>query len=376
MIDALQQRIEVLEKKVGPQSRSPLFAQLASLYLQAKRARDALRLCDSGLEHYPFYTTGHLVRGKALLASNMRAEARREFEFVLDFLPNNETVTSLLAQIPQGKEESIEPIPQTIRPKSVQPEQYIAPAPPQPPQVPEPEPVIEVSKEATVFDAVTQPPPVSETVDVFGINADKSTIEAPTVQEPSPFGDFNIPSQEPAPSFEPPLSTAEQPTEFNLATTTPDAGFPTSLVPPVEETFDIFANRQKVELSGANTISLDDYLNNRQPAQPSMPELPPPISINVQDKIEELTQKLQKVDRITPVINFAQKETTTVSEQDTPAGMGFVTPTLAEIYAKQGWFDDAIKAYRTLARSKPAERERFEKRITELEELKKQQPSG
>jgi cytochrome c-type biogenesis protein CcmH/NrfG len=51
--------------------------------------------------------------------------------------------------------------------------------------------------------------------------------------------------------------------------------------------------------------------------------------------------------------------------------MGFVTPTLAEIYAKQGWFDDAIKAYRTLARSKPAEKERYEKRIAELEELKK-----
>lgn len=375
MIDALQQRIEVLEKKVGSQSKSPLFAQLASLYLQAKRSRDALHLCDTGLEHYPFYTTGHLVRGKALLASNMRAEARREFEFVLDFLPNNETVTGLLTQIPQGKEESITLVPQTIQPKSIEPERYITPSPPPPiPQTPEP--VVEVSKESTIFDTVTQPPPVSTVADVFGTDVEKSTIEAPAVQELPPFGDFNIPPQETAPSFGPPQPTAEQPTEFNLTTTTPDVGFPTSLVPPVEETFDQFANQQKVELSGANTISLEDYLNNREPAQPSMSDLPPPISFSVQDKIEELTQKLQKVERITPVINFAQKETTTVSEQDTPAGMGFVTPTLAEIYAKQGWFDDAIKAYRTLARSKPAERERFEKRITELEELKKQQTNG
>jgi hypothetical protein len=95
------------------------------------------------------------------------------------------------------------------------------------------------------------------------------------------------------------------------------------------------------------------------------------LQTGVQDKIEELTNKLQTAGKITPVINFAQKETSTASEQDTPAGMGFVTPTLAEIYAKQGWFDDAIKAYKTLARSKPAEKERYEKRIAELEELKK-----
>jgi len=53
-----------------------------------------------------------------------------------------------------------------------------------------------------------------------------------------------------------------------------------------------------------------------------------------------------------------------------------VTPTLAEIYAKQGWYDDAIKAYRALAVSKPAEKEKFESRIKELEELKKQQDAG
>jgi hypothetical protein len=98
-----------------------------------------------------------------------------------------------------------------------------------------------------------------------------------------------------------------------------------------------------------------------------VPNLP-----DVQDKIEEFANKLQKAGKITPVINFAQKDTPTASEQDTPAGMGFVTPTLAEIYAKQGWFDDAIKAYRTLARNKPAEKERYEKRIAELEELKNQ----
>jgi len=85
MIDIAQQHITTLEKRVGSDAKSPLFAQLAHYYLEASRAQDALRICDAGLANFPFYTTGHLVKGKALAALNMQAEARREFEFVLNF---------------------------------------------------------------------------------------------------------------------------------------------------------------------------------------------------------------------------------------------------------------------------------------------------
>jgi hypothetical protein len=100
------------------------------------------------------------------------------------------------------------------------------------------------------------------------------------------------------------------------------------------------------------------------------PELP--MSTSIQNNIEEIAIKLKGAGKITPVIDLAQKETPPASEQDLPVSMGFVTPTLAEIYAKQGWFDDAIKAYKALARNKPSEKERFEKRIEELEKLKSQ----
>jgi hypothetical protein len=102
--------------------------------------------------------------------------------------------------------------------------------------------------------------------------------------------------------------------------------------------------------------------------QISPPELP--MSTSIQNNIEEIANKLKGAGKIVPVIDLAQKETLPASEQDLPVSMGFVTPTLAEIYAKQGWFDDAIKAYK--ARNKPGEKERFEKRIEELEKLKSQ----
>ena len=130
-MDTAQQHIATLEKRVGTDARSPLFAQLANFYLGASRAQEALRICDAGLANFPFYTTGHLVKGKALVALNMKAEARREFEFVLDFLPHNETVVKLLAQMPLAADETLLAPPEPPRKK-------IAPAPAQ--KVPAPEP--------------------------------------------------------------------------------------------------------------------------------------------------------------------------------------------------------------------------------------------
>jgi hypothetical protein len=119
-----------------------------------------------------------------------------------------------------------------------------------------------------------------------------------------------------------------------------------------------------MELFGTeNTMTLEEYLD----ATSGGPATPAP------DQIGELAEKLKTPKKITPVINFSEKETRKASEAGTDAGSGFVTPTLAEIYAKQGWYDDAIKAYKTLALNKPEEREKYEQRIAELEELKGKQ---
>jgi hypothetical protein len=129
-----------------------------------------------------------------------------------------------------------------------------------------------------------------------------------------------------------------------------------------EESLEAFTDRMRSELAGTeNSLSLEEYLN-----------LPRVSASGAANEIEDLAQKLSSAGRITPIINLSER-TAAAPEEETPATAGFVTPTLAEIYAKQGWYDDAIKAYRTLAVNKPAERERFEQRIRELEALKKEQ---
>jgi tetratricopeptide (TPR) repeat protein len=401
MIGVAQQHITTLEKRVGTDARSPLFAQLAHYYLEASRAQEALRICDAGLANFPFYTTGHLIKGKVLVALNMQAEARREFEFVLDFLPNNEEIKNLIAQIPLSADETL-----TIKPKEA-PHRVITPEPPPPsppvveykqpvsafPETPssteptfnfgiveqtapaqQPESTPIASSPQNFFEELTQASPAAPTEDTFGVGFNAPPVEEQETFKTSPFSEFNFPQPEPLTTSTEPTPSTEMFGGFEFTPPTSEDNRSLSSTAQEEESFEHYASRRTKELSGENTVSMEDYLSNKTP--PPSPEeftLPvtgalPPV---VQDKIEELTNKLQSAGKITPVINFAQKETPTTSEQDTPAGMGFVTPTLAEIYAKQGWFDDAIKAYKTLARNKPAEKERYEKRIAELEELKK-----
>jgi hypothetical protein len=129
------------------------------------------------------------------------------------------------------------------------------------------------------------------------------------------------------------------------------------------ESFDEFAARTRMELFGTeDTSTLEEFFRSAAPKE----------SAGSPDQIGELAEKLKTSPRITPpVINFSEKAPRPTSDMDSSSGSGFVTPTLAEIYVKQGWFDDAIKAYRALISSKPAEKDRFEQRIIEIEELKR-----
>ena len=494
MTEIAEQRIQSLERLLTSQPNSPLFAQLADFYLEAGRAQDALRLCDRGLAHHPFYTTGHLIKGKALLALNMKSEARREFELVHDAFPLNESVARTLSQIPQGEEETL-----TAPPP---PEPAAQEEPPAAPAVPEAEaPPAETDSDQlmTQFTEPETPAAVGETTaeapaeDPFGLTAesegappetevsqaetfeqfadrkrgelfgmenslaledylseapqpaasaepveapaeepaaaeepasepeepedpfavttesaateDEQTSETPEdpfamVAEPAPTEDQQ-PAQEPEDPFAAPAesTTTEETPEDPFAslgepppaTEEPATEPPATEQPAPETTEDPFAaltalaEQEEEKAAETTDIITPSAPDSQQTTSDDSPEDPfaqlaaasqdPGQQEAGENQIEELAEKLKDAKKITPIINLSEKETTPASEQEAPSGSGFVTPTLAEIYAKQGWYDDAIKAYKALANSKPLEKEKFEKRIQELEEQKKQQDS-
>lgn len=86
---------------------------------------------------------------------------------------------------------------------------------------------------------------------------------------------------------------------------------------------------------------------------------------------EFLLRRLQDVKKSVPQTMPAPPSEDTSSRSATPSKI--VTATLAEIYATQGEYEEAIEAYKKLASQRPIETERYAKRITQLEELSRLQ---
>jgi hypothetical protein len=250
-------------------------------------------------------------------------------------------------------------------------------------------PVEPVAAEAPFVPESVEPQPSANVEDAFGV-----TIEippAPPIVERTPFVEPPVAVKPPVfestatevtpakedqtPDWFDAFSQLQQPdaesTEATLASPAEDenpfAIFGTEQAPAVTEAepYEEFAARIRMELYGTeDTVTLDQYLGPTTPAEPTAEP----------DQIGELAEKLKSSPRITPpVINYSEKESRPATEGEASSSSGFVTPTLAEIYVKQGWLDDAIKAYRALAVNKPTEKEKFEQRIAEIEEMKKKQ---
>ena len=89
--------------------------------------------------------------------------------------------------------------------------------------------------------------------------------------------------------------------------------------------------------------------------------------------VDVILKRLQDVKKITPgpdTKDTLEKDLATGDAANKPK---IVTETLAEIYASQGEYGEAIEAFRRLMTERPLESERYEKRIVQLEELARHQ---
>jgi tetratricopeptide (TPR) repeat protein len=198
---------------------------------------------------------------------------------------------------------------------------------------------------------ISPEPPIQETQEQV---TEAPTAEAPAAEQADWFDAF---SQLQQPTEEAQAAPEPAPAEEE----NPFAAFGTDQpTPAVEgESYEDFTGRVRMELFGTeDTMSLEEYLGGGSAAAP--------------DQISDLAEKLKASPRITPpVINFSEKSSRASSDVEATSESGLVTPTLAEIYVKQGWYDDAIKAYKTLAGNKPEEKEKYMQRIAEIEGMKK-----
>jgi tetratricopeptide (TPR) repeat protein len=122
-----------------------------------------------------------------------------------------------------------------------------------------------------------------------------------------------------------------------------------------EQGFDAFAAELQARLQGRkDRLTFEEYVGT-------------PAAGGGEQSMEQIIQQLEGAPRRIPVQDAPPE-----GAQQTPASPArFVTATLAEIYASQGEYDEAIEAYRTLAAQRPGSAERYQKRLAELEEMKK-----
>jgi tetratricopeptide (TPR) repeat protein len=82
-------RIEELEKRLGADPSSRMFVQLAEEYRKAGMLEQAIDCCEKGLKKHPQYPSARVLLGRALLEAGSFDRASAEFETVLKQVPDN-----------------------------------------------------------------------------------------------------------------------------------------------------------------------------------------------------------------------------------------------------------------------------------------------
>lgn len=91
--------IEKLKARVERDPDSKLFLPLAEEYRKAGMLDDAISVLLRGLERQPGYTSARVALGKIYLERKMIEDARREFEKVINAIPDNLYAHKKLAEI-------------------------------------------------------------------------------------------------------------------------------------------------------------------------------------------------------------------------------------------------------------------------------------
>ena len=361
--------IDFLSQRLSDNPQSPLFARLADLYLSKNQSSEALKLCEVGVQAYSSYATGYVVLGKCYLALNQNSKAKLAFAQALHFSPFNQVARKLLSEVLHTVDESPESSASEVAPPlagKVEPA-----AEPHSAAVVGEETAPPIQEPSLAVEDAAAGPAIEETTSEMSQPEEVQIVESPAVVEPT---------QEPAQPDEVQIveapdvvETAQEPAQPDAVQIMESPAEDTVRSPIVEESIpetiqstespatepaefpgmEEYVQTHSARLAEDKTISLDEYLG-LTPATPT----PPPVT-----ELDTLTSQLENAGRIIP----QEPEPEASPKESVPSDSLVITPTLAEIYASQGEYGAAIQAYEILILSKPDERDRFEKRIKELQ---------
>lgn len=330
-------RIEDLEKRLTRDPDSKIFAQLAEEYRKAGRLDDAIAACRQGLQKHPNYPSARVALGRALLEKKAFEEAREEFEKVLEQVPDNILANKFLAEtyhklgrleealLKYGVAHTLAPEDQEITDRKN-----------------------EVEDELTALSA---PPPAS--AQDLGAGAEPyAPVDEEAEGAPPP-----LPDQ--PPTTTPPEFSPEGEIVFE---------FDTDESPPTAE-----AAEATLPGSGATVGEASEGQEQQQPPAPppARAEAASPPSPEEEPSGSLAGTGTEETEATVRASSFPARESRRAPAPEAPGEKterGVKTATLAELYASQGHFGEALQIYRELQVSQPND-PKTSRRVKELERL-------
>ncbi len=347
--------VEQLETKLARRPQSPLFARLAELYLSDGRTAEAKELCRSGLEQYPSYLTAYLVLAQCYANERDYRTALSALGRARGIAPHSEAIDDLQKEWEKHLSGETASAPPAAAAEAVE----------------EPPPAGEVTAPAEEdFAPLDELPPLDIVVEKPSSAAPEESGLAPT--GPEPFEEALQPEAPPTEEQGPGMAeapaipeTGEPPSAGEM----PEPGAVASEEPAVTE-----AEEHQPEPSAPPEAE------ERQETPEIVTEAPAPEGLTVESQAVPAAEPPSGPMAPEPPVETPAPP---ISGQSVPeAGPveddgRIVSATLAEIYARQGAFNEAILTYRLLKRTRPERAEECDRRIRELEEkLPPKAPNG
>jgi tetratricopeptide (TPR) repeat protein len=321
-------RIEELEKRLAEDPGSRMFVQLAEEYRKAGMLEQAIDCCEKGLKKHPQYPSARVALGRALLEAGSFDRASAEFEAVLKQVPDNILAHKFLGETYHrlGRLE-------------------------------------EALKRYKVATALAP----EDTELVERIQEVQSELAGGRRPAPAPAVTAAAPSSKPA---------APRPSEPLRPPSAPPIPAPPQS--PPTETPEVEATARMIDLPPIPLVEVDepmvlegrDYVpppkRETPPPKPAAPARPPSPAFTEIEPEPLLEPTLVDPVPAAPLPPAPQAAPSAPPPpRPSPPVAEIETPTMAEIYASQGHFDQALAVYRKIIERHPNETQ-YQERIEEL----------
>jgi tetratricopeptide (TPR) repeat protein len=343
-----------LMDKIAKNPTSRLFVPLAEEYLKSDMPDEAILVLVDGIKNHPTYVAARVMLGKIYLQKKQIAEAKKEFEQVIEVNPENILAGKKLTAIYQSEREiqkafdlckkilMIDPSDKETKVLLSSLEQELASLP-KPESIPTPDP--DVTKTDTILLSIDEK---SQDLPAAVLSPNPEKEEPPLGESPSSITPMIPSEQERLILLSPPILEMKEPSDL----------LPLSLeealeLVPVEEIKLLDDYEGSGEVQTFEEASPDDSVITEEV------KIDPALVVEAQPKIE-FDESLKNASVEEPVtvdeplavesVPFQLAESSLEAESEEMA-----TSSLASLYMTQGHFNEAVEVYRKILAQDPSD---------------------